>query len=146
MKYIAMIIVLVSLVGCGLFPVSAPLRPDGLPTVTTAQEAADWVWNNIEYTKDREQYGFRDYWASPEQTLESGKGDCEDYALLFLYIVKMNLDIEGTVEVSYYPEFGIYHAYGVADGAMCYWESGYEEDYIMTYSYDEAMAMVGFSF
>jgi len=36
---------------------------------------------SIKYTSDRQQYGVDDYWATPFQTLESGKGDCEDYAI-----------------------------------------------------------------
>lgn len=42
----------------------------------------------IEYTKDPVQYGVADYWATPRETLESGAGDCEDYAILKYYILK----------------------------------------------------------
>jgi len=31
---------------------------------------------------DSEQYGVKEYWASPIESLMSGKGDCEDYAIL----------------------------------------------------------------
>ena len=37
----------------------------------TIKPASDWA-----------QYGDADYWASPLQTLGSGAGDCEDYAIL----------------------------------------------------------------
>jgi len=36
---------------------------------------------SIKYTTDRQQYGVDDFWATPFQTLETGKGDCEDYAI-----------------------------------------------------------------
>jgi predicted transglutaminase-like cysteine proteinase len=42
---------------------------------------SDWV-----------QYGFADFWASPLQTLGSGAGDCEDYAIV-KYVVLRELGI-----------------------------------------------------
>ena len=35
----------------------------------------------VKYTKDTEKHGIPDHWAAPFDTLESGKGDCEDYAI-----------------------------------------------------------------
>jgi predicted transglutaminase-like cysteine proteinase len=37
---------------------------------------------NIKPMSDWAQYGYADYWASPLQTLSSGAGDCEDYAIV----------------------------------------------------------------
>lgn len=36
----------------------------------------------IKYSSDRQTYGQKDYWATPTQTLDMGRGDCEDYAIL----------------------------------------------------------------
>jgi len=36
----------------------------------------------IKPASDWAQYGYDDYWASPLQTLDSGAGDCEDYAIV----------------------------------------------------------------
>lgn len=36
----------------------------------------------IRFTPDLDQYGASDHWASAAQTLRSGRGDCEDYAIL----------------------------------------------------------------
>ena len=36
----------------------------------------------VTYVPDRRNYGKLDHWASPEQTLRLGRGDCEDYAIL----------------------------------------------------------------
>jgi len=36
----------------------------------------------IKPVSDWAQYGYNDYWASPLQTLGSGAGDCEDYAIV----------------------------------------------------------------
>lgn len=40
------------------------------------------VNSNIEYAYDITQYGVDDYWASPQEVVANGKGDCEDYAFL----------------------------------------------------------------
>ena len=40
------------------------------------------VNSQIEYTDDRSIYGVEDYWASPQEVITNGKGDCEDYAFL----------------------------------------------------------------
>lgn len=40
------------------------------------------VDREITYTGDQELYGRREYWASPAETLQAQRGDCEDYAIL----------------------------------------------------------------
>ncbi|MGR6429768.1 transglutaminase-like cysteine peptidase [Rhizobium sp. PAMB 3174] len=42
----------------------------------------------IAYTSDKALYGKRDYWAKPSETLQLGKGDCEDLALLKMTALK----------------------------------------------------------
>jgi predicted transglutaminase-like cysteine proteinase len=37
---------------------------------------------SVRPVSDMEQYGYPDFWASPLQTLGSGAGDCEDYAIV----------------------------------------------------------------
>jgi len=36
----------------------------------------------VRYQPDTENYGSKDYWATPDEILARGKGDCEDYAIL----------------------------------------------------------------
>jgi len=48
----------------------------------SVKPASDWV-----------QYGDADYWASPLQTLGSGRGDCEDYAIV-KYVALRALGVE----------------------------------------------------
>jgi len=43
---------------------------------------AMWMYHNIWYEKDKTQYGLKEYWARPEETLENKKGDCDDFAIL----------------------------------------------------------------
>ena len=48
---------------------------------------------SIRPTSDWAQYGYADYWASPLQTLGSGAGDCEDYAIV-KYVVLRELGFD----------------------------------------------------
>lgn len=47
---------------------------------------------SIKPASDWSQYGYADFWASPLQTLGSGAGDCEDYAIV-KYVVLRELGI-----------------------------------------------------
>ncbi|HKX41792.1 MAG TPA: transglutaminase-like cysteine peptidase [Burkholderiaceae bacterium] len=41
----------------------------------------DFFNRRIVFTSDQEVWGQADYWASPLETLEKGRGDCEDYVI-----------------------------------------------------------------
>ena len=41
----------------------------------------DFYNRRIQFRDDQEVWGSVDYWASPLETLEKGRGDCEDYAI-----------------------------------------------------------------
>jgi len=41
-----------------------------------------WVSENIEWVRDYDLYYNLEYWARPAETIMSGKGDCEDRAIL----------------------------------------------------------------
>ena len=43
-----------------------------------------WVFYNIEYQTDKEQYGYEELWVPPVMVLNTGKGDCEDGAFLII--------------------------------------------------------------
>jgi hypothetical protein len=68
---------------------------DQLPDFGSLKEAQDWINKNIEYKSDQENYGYSEYWASPEQVLNKKSGDCEDMAILLLYIAKTQFNYEG---------------------------------------------------
>ncbi|MDK1491921.1 transglutaminase-like cysteine peptidase [Sinorhizobium sp. 7-81] len=42
----------------------------------------------VRYEPDAQNYGSKDYWASPNEILARGKGDCEDYAILKMAALK----------------------------------------------------------
>jgi len=42
----------------------------------------EWVAENIQWVSDYDLYYNLEYWATPEETIMAGKGDCEDRAIL----------------------------------------------------------------
>jgi predicted transglutaminase-like cysteine proteinase len=54
----------------------------GQADVETLSLVNRWANRSIEYTDDLANYGARDYWATANETLRSGRGDCEDFAIL----------------------------------------------------------------
>lgn len=53
-----------------------------LPFVAKLQAVNSAVNAFIGYAADEKVYGRLDYWATPEETLARGEGDCEDFAIL----------------------------------------------------------------
>lgn len=74
---------------------------DDLTNMQKAWLVMAFVQDVITYQTDSAQYGQSEYWAYPIETLYSGKGDCEDTAILFCAIgSKLGLDT-GLVSFSY---------------------------------------------
>jgi predicted transglutaminase-like cysteine proteinase len=48
----------------------------------------NWVNGHIKYTSDQANYGQADVWASAARSLQSGRGDCEDYAIAKFQILR----------------------------------------------------------
>ena len=53
-----------------------------------ADVALSIVHENVAYATDQEMHGVSDYWQYPAETLLSGKGDCEDQALLLASLLE----------------------------------------------------------
>lgn len=47
----------------------------------------DWVADSIAYESDEERWG-RDYWQTPEETISSRTGDCEDFSILLCSLLR----------------------------------------------------------
>lgn len=47
-----------------------------------------WVNREIAYVNDDRNYRKRDFWATAEQTIARGKGDCEDFAILKMQMLR----------------------------------------------------------
>ena len=100
-----------------------------------------WIRTNVEYGYDIDQYGEEEYWASPEETMSSKLGDCEDMAILFGYMAYKTYGYEPTfvilssngnnhmaVSLDKYP-----NEYFMASDAMCSWEV------VHTFNYGQTM-------
>lgn len=53
----------------------------GAPLATQLHQVNTFFNDNIHYISDQQNHGVKDHWQSQRETLQSGQGDCEDYAL-----------------------------------------------------------------
>lgn len=51
--------------------------------------AVNNFFNNIPYKKDIDNWGKKDYWATPIEFLALGSGDCEDYVIAKAYTLQL---------------------------------------------------------
>jgi hypothetical protein len=69
------------------------------PKFSSIEEAHTFIVKNIIYVRDDVKYGVEDYWQTPEETINCHTGDCEDKAILFMYILKTQFYIESYLEI-----------------------------------------------
>jgi PKD repeat protein len=53
-------------------------------------ELRDWVAGNIKYSYDSQAHGTNDYWQLPRETISLKTGDCEDFAILLVSLLRAN--------------------------------------------------------
>ena len=111
-----------------------------IPGVESVEDVSDWMDVNINYKSDQEQYGQHEYWASPEETMESRWGDCEDIGILWLRLVHDNLGGTGELVTQYGPE-NVWHIYARAWGVEYYRKDSFKD--FSTIPYEVAMARAG---
>ncbi|WP_293704901.1 transglutaminase-like cysteine peptidase [Sphingopyxis sp. UBA6723] len=61
---------------------------DGLGEAVKLERINQWVNRQIAYIADESNYRQRDYWATADETMSRGSGDCEDYAILKMHLLK----------------------------------------------------------
>jgi predicted transglutaminase-like cysteine proteinase len=61
---------------------------DGMAQDEVLARVNRWVNQHVAYVADDINYGERDYWASAAETLSKMSGDCEDYAVLKMHMVR----------------------------------------------------------
>jgi hypothetical protein len=61
----------------------------------TIEEIADFCQTSIQWRSDQDNYGVADYWATPQETFDRKSGDCDDKAILFLYLVHEYMGVDG---------------------------------------------------
>ena len=71
---------------------AASPQPGGLDEIArrypTPERLAAFLKERIVFKEDQQLFGTEDYWQQPEEFLNRGAGDCEDYALLAQEILK----------------------------------------------------------
>jgi len=86
------------LYGCGglvLDPVDFKYNNiPGISNASTVEDIQKSVIMHVEYVSDWEAWGKLEYWQTPDQTASMCQGDCEDSALLMMYLLKEYLDID----------------------------------------------------
>ncbi len=60
----------------------------GLNEVATLERVNRWVNRQIVYADDARNYRQRDFWATAEETIARGSGDCEDFAILKMHMLR----------------------------------------------------------
>lgn len=89
LKYLAIFLMLL-LVGCSISPGFEFWHYEAeAPVILSIDEAHDFCWQTISYVPDN-----GDVWQLPHETLMRGAGDCEDFSLLFMFLIYKNLGIE----------------------------------------------------
>ena len=74
-----------------------PLQTQFTPSIgpiTSSDDVVSWVMLHISYESDMQQFGEVDYWQTPWQTYTNRHGDCEDYTLLYMYLMDYELGIK----------------------------------------------------
>jgi hypothetical protein len=106
-----------------------------------------WVYNNIEYRSDEQLYGKAEYYATPEETVNNGAGDCEDMATLIAYVYYRNTGKKVQFSVQRGPDglhMAAYYEGNYFDptiGFFVYSAPTYNELYKL--DYDFMMSIVG---
>lgn len=115
-RTILIILICFSATGCGQWYVDRYLHNNlSIPDlgITSAIDALQWVYFNIDYVSE----GDRDRWQTPEYTYTFRTGDCEDFAILWMYLVEKQAGISGTYLVLVRSLFSpTLHALGWLDG------------------------------
>ena len=72
-----------------------------------------YIQENFTYISDYQNYGIRDFWAYPDETISRMSGDCEDYAILEKSVVDYVYKNTKVVKVMTQPN----HAYVSVDNS-----------------------------
>jgi len=60
----------------------------GLGEAATLERVNRWVNRQIAYADDDRNYRQRDFWATADETIGRGSGDCEDFAILKMHMLR----------------------------------------------------------
>lgn len=133
-----LIIAVILIAGCSDVSYSFRRYPE------TPEEVMMYVHNEISYVRDIYSVGKDEYWQSPSETLRWRTGDCEDKAILMMYILKEDLGIDSSLYIIRDPEWPSWHAVVRID--KIFYDptkneifSIYDYDIVRSYSYSLTM-------
>jgi len=105
------LVLLILLSGCAVEPAWDNFHYSvGIPVeAENIEDVLFWCISNLSYKSDKEVYG-KSYWQTPEETYRLRTGDCEDFALLFMYLTEKNLGLETELIIVGYNSSSANHA------------------------------------
>jgi|WetSurMetagenome_2_1015567.scaffolds.fasta_scaffold123584_3 predicted transglutaminase-like cysteine proteinase len=71
-----------------------------IPEFETIEQVYNFLQSRIEKKKDIDVYGIAEYYQLPEETWKIKSGDCEDFSLLFQYIVKKQFNYDSDLIIA----------------------------------------------
>lgn len=80
----------------------------------------DAVWYVAQEVEHKEEPSGIDYWQTPEETYSLKTGDCEDKAILLMYILQTKLNINSYLFLITRPNAPIGHAMAYADNLFIF--------------------------
>ena len=89
----------------------------------TPEKIARYMWKNFVFEEDRRQFGREEYWQSPDEFMDTRRGDCEDFAIFANEALKRNgmtsfiLNIYGSRYSHTICVFSENGRYGAIDGS-----------------------------
>lgn len=125
-----LIISIVALSGCSI---------ELLPVIEageSVEEIVFWIYSNIEYVADTDENGHS--FQTPQETLDLRTGDCEDFAILTIWIIEENLGIDAEFVTVWVPTYigrikndgqGTLHALVEAEGM--WWDATQNRKYMI---------------
>lgn len=109
MKKMILLLIVLSSISCSL------MYEIDIEAFSTQDEIFEYVYNNIESCYDWDSIDpHLEYWQSPKESLELGTGDCDDYCILWMYLVHEYLDWSPKMLLILIPNVGGHY--------ICTWE------------------------
>lgn len=126
-----------------LFSCTLPTEPPVPYVPVDLFYLSDWFSSHIAYESDLSQYGLPDYWATPQETLASMRGDCDDQAILFAWMAKKTLSLTPSILLLENPFRSLPgHVVVTFPDSPIYWLGTLEQcswRVVKTYSLDEIL-------
>lgn len=92
-------------------------------TPISVYKIAQWIAWKIVYVSDADLYGKSEYWATPDETYWNMAGDCEDDALLLMYLLHRDMGLESKLIIGKVIYQGVSYGHAWVEVNGEWWES-----------------------